>query len=406
MQTRIDFLGRPRKAGGILTHFEARHRNTAGVGRLARGIKDAGLLEEVHRFGCAGHVGPFAHGHHAVGQQGAGVLAVQLVLRGRRQGNVGLDAPRFLPFEVLRRGIFLDILTHAAAVKVFQLHDVVELLAIDAVGIVHKSIAVGHGEHLTAQLEHLLGRVLRHIARTGDEHGLAFEVCAASAEHFHQEIDITIAGGFGTDETSAKFEALAGEHTGEFARVLLICAEHVAHFATAHADIAGGHVAILTDVAVQLEHEGLAETHHLGRALAAGGKIRSAFGSAHGEGGQRIFERLFEGQELENAEIDRAMETNASLVGADGVVVLHTIAHVGAHVAAIVGPRDAEGVDALRDAQALHEVDFVELGVLVVLLFDGGEHFFHSLVVLRLVGETCFERFEQFVGVHEGKIIV
>ena len=228
------------------------------------------------------------------------------------------------------------------------------------------------------------------------------QIGAAGAEHFHQEIDITIARCFGTNETSAEFTAFAGEHARELARIFLIGTEHVAHFAATHADVAGGYVAILADVAVQFEHEGLAEAHHLGGTLTAGRKVGTALRAAHGKCGQCVFERLFEGQELENTQVYRAVETNTALVGADGVVVLHAIAHVGAHIAAVVGPRHAESVDALGDAQALHEVDFLKLGVFVVFLFEGEEHFFHRLVVLGLVGKTGFQRFEQFFGVHEG----
>lgn len=42
-----------------------------------------------------------------------------------------------------------------------------------------------------------------------------------------------------------------------------------------HADVAGGHVLDPADVAVQLRHEGLAEAHHLGVALAWRGGVRA-----------------------------------------------------------------------------------------------------------------------------------
>ena len=38
-----------------------------------------------------------------------------------------------------------------------------------------------------------------------------------------------------------------------------------------HANVAGGHILHVADVALQLGHEGLAEAHHLGIALACGG---------------------------------------------------------------------------------------------------------------------------------------
>ena len=38
-----------------------------------------------------------------------------------------------------------------------------------------------------------------------------------------------------------------------------------------HTNVAGGHILHVADVALQLGHEGLAEAHHLGVALACGG---------------------------------------------------------------------------------------------------------------------------------------
>jgi hypothetical protein len=73
---------------------------------------------------------------------------------------------------------------------------------------------------------------------------------------------------------------------------------------------------------------------------------------------------------------------------------LHTITHVGLHVALVVGPRDAELIYAIRDAEAFDEVDLVELGVLVVLFFDGAEHLFDCLMILRFTGETALQVFQ------------
>ena len=82
MQALIHFFGRPRESGGVLTHFESRHRHPAGVGGFSGSVEDARLLENADGFGSGGHVGTFAHGHHAIGHEGAGIVAVNLVLRG------------------------------------------------------------------------------------------------------------------------------------------------------------------------------------------------------------------------------------------------------------------------------------------------------------------------------------
>ena len=65
------------------------------------------------------------------------------------------------------------------------------------------------------------------------------------------------------------------------------------------------------------------------------------------------------------------METDAAFVGADGVVMLYTITHVGADVALVVCPRHTELVNTVGDAKALNEVGLVKFGMFVVLFFDG-----------------------------------
>ena len=91
------------------------------------------------------------------------------------------------------------------------------------------------------------------------------------------------------------------------------------------------------------------------------------------------------------------METQSTLVGADGVVVLHTVSHVCAHVALVIDPVDAELDDAVGDAQALNEVGFLKLRMLVVLIFDRSEHLAHGLDVLRLIGKLLLQ-FSYYFG--------
>jgi hypothetical protein len=84
-------------------------------------------------------------------------------------------------------------------------------------------------------------------------------------------------------------------------------------------------------VAVELGHERLAEAHHLVVALALGVEVRAALAAAHGQRGQRVLEDLLEGEELEDAEVDRGVEAQAALVGADGAVELDAEAAVDLH---------------------------------------------------------------------------
>ena len=294
---------------------------------------------------------------------------------------------------ILRRGILLCIFAYATAEDVLQLHDVLKLFCVDAVGVVDVSVAVGESQHLGAQLNALPGCILCHVARARDEHLLACQGDVARGEHRLKEIHHSVARGFGAYERAAEGCALAGEHALELVGEFLVLPEEVAHLASAHADVAGRHVFIGTYVAVELVHESLAEAHHLAFALAARRKVAAALGSSHGQGGERVLESLLEGKELQDAQIHRLVVAQAAFVGTYGVVVLYAVAHVGAHVAGVVGPRDAELQYAVGDAEALYEVGSLEFGVQVVLVLNGCQDLRHCLYVLRLSGKTLFQIF-------------
>jgi len=95
-------------------------------------------------------------------------------------------------------------------------------------------------------------------------------------------------------------------------------------------------------VAEELGHEALAEAHDFIVALAFGVEIGAALAAAHRQRGQRVLEDLLEAEELQNAEGDRGVETQAPLIGADGAVELHAIAPVHLHFSAVIHPRHAK----------------------------------------------------------------
>lgn len=70
--------------------------------------------------------------------------------------------------------------------------------------------------------------------------------------------------------------------------------------------------------------------------------------SAH-TSGESILEDLLKPQELENAQVDRGMESETALVWAESGVELHAEAIVDAAFAFVVFPRHAELNDALGD---------------------------------------------------------
>ena len=182
--------------------------------------------------------------------------------------------------------------------------------------------------------------------------------------------------------------------------IFLVSAEHVAYLTTTYADIACRNVEIWTNVTGEFKHESLAETHHLSVGLATGREIRATLGTTHRKGCERVLEGLLEGKELQDTEVHRLVETNTTLVGANGVVVLHAVTHVGLDVALVVHPGDAELIDAIGDAKTLDQVYLVKLGVLVVGLLDGGKNFFYGLMVLGLVRKSAFQILKNFFRIH------
>ena len=59
---------------------------------------------------------------------------------------------------------------------------------------------------------------------------------------------------------------------------------------------------LLTNVFVELCHEGLAEAGDLRNGAALGVEVSPSFASSHGQGGQTVLEHLLKAQEFNNAQ--------------------------------------------------------------------------------------------------------
>ena len=261
----------------------------------------------------------------------------------------------------------------------------VDLFLIDAVGIMDVAAAIRQGQHLAAELDDLLRRMGRHVARARNDGGLAGQILALGGEHVGEEIDRAVTGRLGADQRTAPFQPLAGEHAGEVVGDALVLAEHVADLAPAHADIARRNVDIRADVAVELGHEALAEAHDLAGALALGVEVGTTLAAAHGQAGQCVLEGLLEGEELQHRFGDAGVEADAALVGADRVVVLYAPAALDADITGIIFPADAEGNHAVRLGDAAQDL----LGVILLLVLHEFENvlgdFLHRLDEFGLV---------------------
>ena len=69
----------------------------------------------------------------------------------------------------------------------------------------------------------------------------------------------------------------------------------------------------------------------------------------------------------------------SALIGADGAIELYTVTQVYLYFALVVNPGHAEGYDALRLYDALYNLGFFELRMLVVHIFDRLQHLSYCL---------------------------
>ncbi|SKX71357.1 Uncharacterised protein [Mycobacteroides abscessus subsp. abscessus] len=132
---------------------------------------------------------------------------------------------------------------------------------------------------------------------------------SSGVEHLAHEEDDAIAGGLGPHLRAAPRQSFAGQYAGLVAvGDALVLAEEVADFATADADVTRRDVGVLTDMAIQLGHERLAEPHDLAVGSTLRIEIRSALAPADRETGERVFENLFEAEELDHSEVHARVE--------------------------------------------------------------------------------------------------
>src|SRR5208283_5104069 len=361
--------------------------------------------EQPGSFERARHVGAFGNDLDPVVDEVGRVFGVDFVLGGAGERAISFDVPQRVVAELHVSGhedrflVLVRVLANEAALHVLQFHDPGQLLTIDAVRIVDYAVGIGDRDRLRAEIKQLLDGVLRDIAAAGYQAGLAIERFFAGLQHFLREVHAAVAGGFRTDQRTAPVQPLAGEHASEFIPDALVLAEQETDLASTHADIAGGNVGVRANVAAQFGHEALAEAHDFVVTLALGIEIRSALAAAHGQRGQRVLEDLLEGEELQDAEIDRGMEAQAALVGADGAVHLDAEAAIDLDVALVVKPRHAEHKDALGFHNPLQDPGRNVFRMSLENEAQRVEHFLYRLVKFRLSGVLRFHQGHHVVGV-------
>src|SRR5690606_12556825 len=378
---------RPGRAARVLAHLQGAHRHTAGVGGLPGPERDVGLLEDLHGVRRRRHVRALRHRLHPVADEGQRGAGVQLVLRRGRQRYVGGHGPHAAAgHEPRRRAAQLGVVGDAAAV---DLLDVLEEVEVDALLVDDVTAGVRHGDHVRAELLGLLHRVDRDVTRTGHHDLLPVEVLAAAPQHLRREHDVAVAGRLRAARGSAPQLALPGAHArpppvGDAA----VLAVQVTDLAGSDADVTGGDVGVLADVAVQLGHERLAEPHDLLVGAAVRVEVAPALAAAYAEAGQRVLEDLLETEELDDAEVHRGVEAQPALVGAERAVVLHAETAVDVNPALVVLPGHTENDLTFRLYQALHQLCGGQAGARRQSRPGGFEYLVHGLVELRLARIT------------------
>ena len=346
------------------------------------------LLQELQSIVGGGHVGDLDVVLHAGLSDLLGPVHVDVVLSGSGHVDVHvLDAPALgVGNELTVKALSIRLAVHG--ILSTHLEDVVQLLVgAHAIGIVDVAVGAGKVGDLGAQLSSLLHDAPAHVAVAGHSDALTLDGLAVVSQSLDQIVHSTEASGLRTHDGAAGGNSLAGQSAElSSANNAAILAVHIADFTAAAAQVASGAVDVLTNVAIQLGDEGLAETHDLGIALAARIEVRAALGAADGQTSHGVLKDLLKAQELDDGEVHGRIEADASLIGAEGRVVLNAVAAVDVPSMVVVLPSDAELDHALGLDHTLQKSGLFILGV-------GGDHglqraqdLLDSLQELRLVG--------------------
>src|SRR6202022_4668263 len=275
----IYLVASPRQTGAVLGHLKSRSCDATGIRGFGWSVQDTGTQEHLGRLKCARHVRAFGYELNAVLDQVRCVFGVDLVLRSARERTIGLHIPQRIVVQLDIRGhedrLFesVRILTNAAPTHVLELHGPGQLFAIDAVRIEDHAIRVGQRNWLRSKIEQLLHRMLGTVYAPRDQADLTLKRVLPGLEHLGGEIDAAISGCFRTNQRTTPVQALACEHTGELIGQALVLSKQKTDLTPSNSDIARGYIGIGSDVPPQLDHEALAEAHHLIVAPALGIEI-------------------------------------------------------------------------------------------------------------------------------------
>ena len=363
LEMAINLFRLPAETDGVLSHFETRDSNTTSIASNTRGIDDTVFNEVVHGIVVDTHVGKFNAELDTVLNELLSIIEAKFVLSGARNSDVALAFPWLLAGEELGAGELVSIGLDNILAGGTEFKKVADLLgSANTLFIIDVTIGTRDGDDLSLHLRGLEASTPGNVTEARDANGLAFNAHTLVLEHFTSEVETTEASSFRADEGTTPGLTLAGEDTFEVSSGTLVLAVHVANFASTNTNITSGNIAVWSNVTEEFSHEGLAETHDLSIRLALGVEIRATLSTTHGERGEGVLEDLVEAKELDDGKVNRGMETETTLVWANGGVVLDTEATVDLDLALIIEPWNTEHDDTFGLNKAAH--DFSELRAL------------------------------------------
>ena len=262
MELLVYFLLAPAQTYRVLSHLETRCSYATCVDSLARSEELLSSNKLVYSLSCAAHVRNLGNAQRLLSENHVGVGAVELVLCSTCEVDVCLNLPRLLACNELRAWELVLVRLADIVARRAELEHVVDLVACDACFVVDVSVRTRDSDNLTTELCSLLGCAPSYVAEARDSDCLVLNVETACCEHLLYEVECAVTGSFRTDARTAELQALACEHALILVCELLIHAEEITNLSAAYADIACRNVLIRTDVAIELSHECLTETHN------------------------------------------------------------------------------------------------------------------------------------------------
>ena len=250
-----------------------------------------------------GMLAPSASAIETIADESASVVDVELVLGGARKGEVAWNRP-WCGVGVVVAAELIGIFADATPAVLLEILEPLEPFTGDAVGIVDEPARVRGGDGDGAELCELLDGVQGDVAGTRDDGPFALDAVAGVGEHVVHEVDGAVAGCLGSDQAAAERQPLAGDGAGEAVLEPLVLAEEVADLPGADTDVAGRDVDVVADMAMEFDHQRLAETHHFAIRLALGVEVRAALCPSHRQRGQAVLEGLLEAEELQDRQRD------------------------------------------------------------------------------------------------------